>query len=142
MKKLLSVFILFAAVANVAMSQQFVHYEPVIVDRNTSSYRSNPFENSTSSYSQPRQQPQENLQTVNAYFVNQRGAWEKVRLRVRIAQSYGRTVVTARDYYDRTYDRWRNINSTASQVDVLDTKEVQENFDWKCYIQGYGYVYF
>lgn len=142
MKQLLATIILFATIATNSMAQRFIHYEPVRVDSRTSTYGSNPFGNSTSTYSLPRQQQAENLQMVTAYYVNSRGAWEKLSVKVRVTENYNRVVVTVRAYYDKTYGRWQSTNSTASTVDVLDSNIVRENFDWKCHITGYGTVYF
>lgn len=109
----------------------FVPYRPA---------QGNPGNNS---YNQRQQQQRENLQTVNAYFVNQRGSFEKIRIKVSITQDlYGFTSVYVRGYCDKTYNQWRDVNSKASEIDALDSDVIKENFDYKCYIQYVGTVYF
>ena len=143
MKKLFTAFSLFVAIANSSNAQNFIHYEPVRVEQNSRSNGTNPFESSSNTYSRPRQQQQtENLQVVNAYYVNGRGAWEKVRLQVGVSTYYSRMVVTVRAYYDKRLQRWQSVTSTASNVDVLDSDVVKENFEWKCFIPGFSTVYF
>lgn len=143
MKQLLATLILFATFIPNSMAQQFIPYQPVQVDRPSNTYGSNRFGNSTTTYPQQRQQQQENLQIVNAYFINRRGTWEKLRLKILVEEGYyNRVVVKVRAYYDKIYERWQATNSTASNVDVLDSDVVKENFDWKSHIAGYGTVYF
>ena len=143
MKKLLTAIILFVAIANSSNAQNFIQYKPVIVESNSRSSSSNPFESSSNTNSQPRQQQQtENVQVVNAYFVNGRGAWEKMSLKVGVSTYYSRMVVTVRAYYDKRLQRWQSVTSTASNVDVLDPDVIKENFEWKCFIAGVATVYF
>lgn len=120
----------FACIACLAEAQvPFVSYRPV---------QGNP----SSGYNNQQQQRQ-NFQTVNAYFVNQRGNFEKIRIKINVVQEmYGSTSVYVRGYCDKTYNRWYDMNSRASEVDVLDADVIKENFDYKFYMQGYGYVYF
>lgn len=127
---LMSLFACFAVFASAQV--QFVPYRPI--------YGSG----GSSSYTQPqRQQQQERLQTVNAYFVNQRGSFEKLRIKVGMVQgTYGSVTVVVRGYQDKTFNRWYDMNSNASEVDALDPAVIKENFDYKCFISGYGYIYF
>lgn len=80
---------------------------------------------------------------MNAYFVNQRGSFEKLRIKVGMVQgTYGSVTVVVRGYQDKTFNRWYDMNSNASEVDALDPAVIKENFDYKCFISGYGYIYF
>lgn len=123
----------FACIAFIANAQiQFPSYNPVIIDRNGNRVQM-----------QQQQQPRENFQTVNAYYVNQRGSFEKIRIKINVVQNaYGSPSVYVRGYHDKTYNRWHDLNSRASEIDVLDSDVIKENFDYKCYLQYYGYVYF
>lgn len=126
---LMSLFVCIAYIANAQV--KFVPYEPVIVGPNGERVQ------------QQQQRRQENFQTVNAYFVNRQGNFEKLRLKVNVVQGlYGSTSVYVRGYYDKNSNYWYNMNSRASEVDVMDADVIKENFDYKFYIQGYGYVYF
>ena len=122
---------LFACIAVFADAQvPYVHYTPVIVGPNGQRVQ------------QQQQQERENFQTVNAYFINRQGNFEKTRIKVNIVQStYGSTVYV-RGYYDKVYERWHDMNTRAEKIDALDEDVIKENFDYKCYIQYLGYVYF
>lgn len=95
----------------------------------------------------PQQQPQQrdNFQTVNAYYINSRGAFQKIRIKVNVVSAQiGGTSVYVRGYYDQTYNMWHSMNSRATAVTQYssDAAVIKENFDWKCYISNFGYVYF
>lgn len=122
---------LFGCIAVFADAQvPFVPYTPVIVDQNGQSL-------------QQQQQQRDNFQTVNAYFINRQGNFEKTRIKINIAQStYGSSTIYVRGYYDKGYERWHDTNTRAEKIDALDLDVIKENFDYKCYIQYVGYVYF
>lgn len=131
MKRLLlmSLFVSIAVMVNAQI--QFPSYTPVIAGPNGERVQ------------QQQQQRQDNFQTVNAYFINRQGNFEKIRIRVSIVQSaYGSPTVYVRGYCDKTYNRWYDVNSRASEIDVHDSDVIKENFDYKCYIQYVGHVYF
>lgn len=129
---LISLFACFAAQSNAQVP--FVHYTPVIVGSDGQRVQQQ---------QQQRQQERDNFQTVNAYFVNRQGNFEKIRIKISVVQNtYGSPSVYVRGYYDKTYERWRDTNSRADKIDVLDNEVIKENFDYKCYIQYIGYVYF
>lgn len=129
MKKiiLMSLFVCITVLANAQVP--FVHYTPV----GPSGQRSQ----------QQQQQSYDNFQTVTAYFINRQGNFEKIRLKINVVQNtYGSSSVYVRGYFDRVYERWHDMNSRAEKVDVRDEDVIKENFDYKCYIQYLGYVYF
>lgn len=127
---LVSFFLCIAFIANAQI--QFVPYTPVIVDRNGNRVQQ-----------QQQQQPRDNFQTVSAYYINRQGRFEKIRIKINVVQNaYGSPSVYVRGYHDKTYDRWHDMNTRASEVDVLDDDVIKENFDYKFYNQSYGYVYF
>lgn len=131
MKRFLSFLVLAITLAFPVVAQvQFVPYRSVEQGNGLSNYQN-----------QQRQQP-ENLQTYQAYFINQRGAFERINIRVKIVEQYGHMYVIVRAYYDKMYGEWRSINVTASEVDVLDSQVIKENFNYKFHLTGYGYVYF
>lgn len=126
---LMSLFVCMAVIANAQI--QFPSYTPVIVGPNGERVQ------------QQQQQRRDNFQTVNAYFVNRQGNFEKIKIRVNVVQeAFGSTSVYVRGYCDKTYNRWHDMNSRASEIDVLDADVIKENFEYKCYIQYVGQVYF
>lgn len=129
MKKLTLILLLLACMLTTHAQSPFTTYTPA-----------------SPGTSAPRQQSQdEQLQTITAYFVNQRGAFEKIRLKVRVISSqYGGSQVYVRAYYNSTYDVWSSMNSRATQITAYsnDPAVIKENFDWKCYILNIGNVYF
>lgn len=90
-------------------------------------------------------QRQDNFQTVNAFYVNDRGAFQKIRIKVNVVSgAFSREQVYVRGYRDLTYNSWHSMNSQATAVTQhsSDPDVIKENFDWKCYILNVGTVYF
>lgn len=128
---LISLFVCIAVMVNAQI--QYPSYTPVIVGPNGERVQQQ----------RQQQQRQDNFQTINAYFINRQGNFEKIRIRVSVVQGmYGSQSVYVRSYCDKTYNRWHETNSRASEVDALDADVIKENFDYKCYIQYVGHVYF
>lgn len=131
MKRIFFTFVFSIALAFQVVPQvQFVPYRSIEQGSGQSNYQN-----------QQRQQP-ESLQTYQAYYINQRGAFERINIRVKVVEQYGNIYVIVRAYYDKMYGEWRSMNTTASEVDVLDSQVIKENFDYKFHLTGYGYVYF
>lgn len=139
MKKFIIVF-LFLLANSFSVSAQsympsYVPYTPV---------ETTPRRSQGNSYGQ-RSQPRENLQTITAYFVNSRNAFEKIRIKVQVVESqYGSVRVYVRKYFYKAANIWCDMNSSASPVTTFDANIIQENFDWKCNIPNpyIGTVYF
>lgn len=135
MKKYIIAFLLCTVNVFFSTAQSYVPYTPV---------ESSPRRNQRNYYEQ-RTQPRENLQTINAYFINSRYAFEKIRLKVKVVKDqYGRITVYVRKYFYKAANIWCDMNSAASQVTTLDPDFIQENFDWKCTVPNpyIGVVYF
>lgn len=129
MKKVTILMFMLISMINVHAQAPFTTYTPV-----------------TPGYSAPRQQSQdEQLQTVTAYFVNQRGAFEKIGIKVNVVQpQIGRRQVYVRAYYNRSYSMWSSMNSSATEITSYSNEPdvIKENFDYKCYVPNIGTVYF
>lgn len=141
MKKivLMSLFVCLSA----AMHAQFTDYTPVIIDESRSSG------NHSMGYPNlniPRQrtQQQENLQTITAYYVNSRGAFQKIRLKVSVTAGTVGEQITVKAYYNSTYNMWSSTSARATEITSYGPEPdvIKENFDYKCYILNIGNVYF
>lgn len=92
-----------------------------------------------------QQRQQDNFQTINAYYVNSRGAFQKIRIKVNVVVGpLGDEDVYVRAYRDLTYNSWHDMNSCATPITqhTNDPVVIRENFDWKCYLPDIGTVYF
>lgn len=128
MKKILGLFIIFLC-SILQVKAQYVEYQPVIVDRQG---------NLVQLPSQQRSSQEESLQTVYAYFVNDKGRFQKIKLKVRKTRSS----VTVKQYYD-SFLGWMSTSSKAEKVSYSDPDVIQENFEYKVYITGlYKTCYF
>lgn len=94
---------------------------------------------------QQQVQQRDHFQTVNAYYINNRGAFQKIRIKVNVVSGpLGGEQVYVRAYRDLTYSMWHDINNRATEVNQYsnDAAVIKENFDYKCYILNIGTVYF
>lgn len=88
---------------------------------------------------------QENYQTVTGYYINQRGAFQKIRLKINVVNAQiGGASVYVRAYMDPRTGSWSSCNNRATEVTQYsnDPAVIKENFDYKCYILNIGNVYF
>lgn len=121
---------------NATAQVNFLQYHPVTSESDPEPTPTYSYPN----YNSPNRVTNDNFQVVTGYFINQRGAFEKIRIKVNVQQdNYGFTSVWVRGYYD---DRWHEMNKKASEVDILDNSVIKENFDYKCYVGYIGMVYF
>lgn len=142
MKKTL-LFALIALFVSVAAEAQipFTYYEPAGTPSSSSSNYQVPsvrmpsYSNSSPSY-----------ETIGAYFINNKGNFQRTKLKVNaVSSSYGGgTTVYVREYRDETYDMWHSMNSQATAINRYSNEPdvIKENFEWKCYVTNIGWVYF
>lgn len=137
MKKIVLLFALAIMLTYNALSQvNFLQYHPVTTESAPEPTPTYSYPN----YYSPSRATNDNFQVITGYFINQRGAFEKIRIKVTVHQdSYGFTSVWVRGYYD---DRWHEMNKKASEVGPFDETVIKENFDYKCYVGYIGMVYF
>lgn len=86
----------------------------------------------------------EHFQTVNAYYVNKRGAFQKIKIKVNVVLGpLGGEQVYVRAYCDLTYNMWHDMNNQATEVNKYsnDAVVIKENFEYKCYILNIGTVF-
>lgn len=95
--------------------------------------------------SQQNTQRRDNFQTVNAYYINSRGAFQKIRIKVNVVSgTFGGESVYVRAYVDPHIGNWSSMNTQATPITQYsnDAQVIKENFDWKCYVLNVGEVYF
>lgn len=129
MKKITIIMFLLLCVASINAQAPFTTYTPVYPGAER----------------RQQSQPQEQLQTITAYYINQRGAFEKIRIKVNVVQpQYGKEAVYVRAYYMKAHDMWNSMNTRATEITSYsnDPEVIKENFSWKCYILNIGNVYF
>ena len=91
-------------------------------------------------YSAPRQEVRP--QVVKGYRINNRGAFEVVRLKITITSNGYGPVVSVVGYYNKNYGQWFSTYAIANKVSISDPAVIKENFDYKSFLNILGQVYF
>ncbi len=138
MKKIF-VLLFFVQIITCSVSAQnfFVPFNPIQTQQQTSS--------SYDSYNTQQSNPEPNYQIVQGYFINSRGSWEKISLKVTVVESRYGLSCYVKGYKTLGEQYWHNITSSrADAVSRIDEDIIRENFEWKCFIAGasFRYVYF